>query len=545
MKAAFYFSIREIRRRPRHFLAQTIVSAAILTTIIMMLMYMNANWRDDVMPEKSTNYHFTLQGLTESEKNYVRSKQYVLACYDVERYISYGESADDTINVRIIWSENNNASVYARELFDELDLWSREPYERYYQSKLKSSINDLKKTYKTTDEYYLIDSNTTLLKRAETLAKNQVVQSKKVRNISYCRSVMNNYIMQPQFFMLVNLIALFLGGVMMILHFENYRALMPEYGALRSFGLKSKQLFYINGFHSIMSSLAAIPIGSITAFIAIQIYLVLNKDILADDSIYFKLTQNIPISVILAMSLVSAAVSLLGAMLVCFYYRNRSTMQLLKREGSVQVSFVAKTSPRFERAKNANIYSSLQLRRTKVTFILMTAIIAIMLPLPVSFLAKSGEILFNSDGFDKATLAKGLYYLFQALILFITSVIVIYVAARSYIDDRHGELAILTSLGMNKKQINRTVYPSCIWQIVATTVPAVALIFYITDEMTYMPTSSPDRVRGLHVIEFIKIFSTDVLGIILIIAPAILFGAVFSLIRFRRRSVIESIRENE
>lgn len=545
MKAAFYFAISELRRRPRHFFAQTIVSAAILTTLVMMLLYMNTNWRNQVMPEKPQNYHFTVKGLTEYEKKQIRAKPYVLVCYDVERYISSNETVNDTLRVRVIWSENNNAIKYAWEIFDELELWEREVYKGSYNSTLQSVIYELKKTYFTDNEYFLIDSNTTLRSRAEAIAKQRFVSSKTVRNSSYCNSIMNSYTMQPGFLMLTSLIALFLGGVIMILQSENYRALMPEYGSLRSFGLKKIQLFYINAIQTIAASIAAIPIGSVAAVITVKIYLLVNKDILTDDSIYFKLTENIPISVILVMSLILLIVSVLGSILVCRYYRDRSTMQLLKREGSVQVSFVAKTSPRFERARAIGIYSSLQIRRTRTAFILLTAIIAIMMPLPTSFMMQAGKVLFNSDEISNADTAMGMYFLFQSIILFITSVVVIYIAARSRAEDRHGELAILRSLGTNKKQLRRVVYPSVVWQTLITIIPAFAIYSYLTDELTYYPTSNPNRMRHLSLIEFSKIFSSNALGIVLLVAPPLLLGTALSLLRFHRHSVIESIRENE
>lgn len=545
MKASFYFAMREIRRRPRHFIAQTIVSAAILTTLIMMLMQMNAEWRNDVMPERPDNYHFTLKGLTESEKRIVRSKPWVMVCYDVTRYVSNGETVDDTLNVRLVWSENLNSTSRAWELFDEFNLWEREIYKASYQRELKDRIEILFSNHITTDLNYPVDKGETLLQRATSIAQHNFLRSNKVKNNSYCQKVIDSYIIRPEFFILSNMLALFLGGVMMILQSESYRALMPEYGTLRSFGLRREQLFFINGIESLASSIAAIPLGAAVSLAAVQIYMSLNRDVLADDSIYLKLTENIPISVILIMSLMLAVVSLAGSMLVCYYYRKRSTMELLKKEGSVQVSFVAKTSPRFEKAKSARIYSSLQIRRTKLSFILMTAIIVIMMPLPLNLMQLAFTMLFRSDSLTPAIKAEFYYYLFQAVILFLTSVIVIYVASRSRADERHGEFAVLRSLGMNRKWIRKTAFPAVICQIALTVIPAVLLYLRVTDATVYSSTSAANRFRHIDPVEFAKIFTSDALGIILLIAPAMLLGMAFSLVRFNRRSIVESIRENE
>lgn len=220
-------------------------------------------------------------------------------------------------------------------------------------------------------------------------------------------------------------------------------------------------------------------------------------------------------------------------------------MELLKREGSVQVSFVAKTSPRFEKAKSASVYSSLQIRRTRMSFLLTVAVIAIMLPLPLYLVMSAAETLFIGDSLSRAEFAKGMYYIYQAVVMFVTSVTVIYVAARSKNDERHGEFAILRSLGMNKEMIRRTAFPAALWQIAITVIPTVMLFGFITDQSTYASTSAVGRFRPLTLVEFLKTFGAEMLGVILLIAPPMLLAMAFSLLRFNRRSVIESIREIE
>ncbi len=544
MKAAFYFAMREIRRRPRHFLATTIVSAAILMTLIMNVMQMSAEWRNDVMPEKPSNYHFTVKGLTEDEKRWIRSQPWVQVCYDVERYINKGQKVNDTLNVRVIMSENNRALRYAREVFDKFDLWSSPDYASRYQSYVDDNIGNLKYSYKTDNLNFPVDRGETLLDRARSMAKGSLI-SLNIRNKSYCDKVTNSYIIRPEFFVLSNMLACFLGGVMMILQSENYRSLMPEYGTLRSFGLRKEQLFFINGFESLASSLAAIPLGAVISVIVVEIYLRVNKDALANDSVYLKITENVPISIILIMSLLLTVTSLIGTLLVCLYYRKRSTMELLKKEGSVQVSFVAKTSPRFEKAKSPRIYSSLQIRRTRMSFFLLALIIAIMMPLPLNLMGTAFFTLFRGDTLSPETIAELYYYIFQAVVMFITSIIVIYVAARARTDDRHGEFAILRAIGMNKAMIRKTAFRSVIWQIMITVIPAVAFFAYVTDQTLFMSSSAVRDPRNLTMGKFLGNFSANALGIILLIAPAMLLATAFSLIRFNRRSIIESIRENE
>lgn len=545
MKASFFFAMREIRRRPRHFLATTVVSAAILMTLILNVMQMSAEWRNDVMPEAPLNYHFTVKGITDEQKRWIRSQPWVQVCYDVERYENGGQTVDDTLHVRVIWSENNRAIKHARDVFEELDLWESPIYAAKYNSFVNENIRNLKYSYRTDSLNYPVSRGETLLYRAQSMAKTSLVQSDRVKNRTYCNKIMNSYIMRPEFFVLSNLLACFLGGVMMILQSENYRSLMPEYGTLRSYGLRKEQIFFINGFESLASSIAAIPLGGIVSVVAVEVYLSLNKNILADDSVFLKITESVPISVILIMSLILAVVALLGTMLVCWYYRNRSTMQLLKKEGSVQVSFVAKTSPRFEKAKSARIYSSLQIKRTRMSFFLLVAIIAIMMPLPLNLLRVAFLPVFNGDGMSPETHAEVYYYIFQAIVMFVTSVIVIYVAARSRADDRHGEFAVLRSLGMNKPMIRKTAFPAVIWQIAITVIPAVGLFAYLTDQSLYSSSSAVHSVRRLTMTEFVGNFASDSLGVILLIAPPMLLGMAFSLLRFNRRSIIESIRENE
>ncbi len=543
MKVSFFFSLREIRRRPRGFLALVAVSAALLTTLIMMLLYLNADWRNDVMPLKESNYHFYIQDLDESEKGWINAQPWCLKVYNEMRYDSEGTLKQNTLRVRVIWSENINALKYAREVFDRFDLWTSPTYVKRYNSYYESKLALIRKEYLGLPEDTMLPHGMTIRQEAENQAKNKLL-TEDVRNDRYMRAVINTYIIRPEFFTLLTVFALFLSGAMVILISERYRVRMAEFGALRSIGLKKRQLWYINGIDNIISSIVSIPIGIALAAGVVKLYSLVFADILADDSVYLKLEENLPIAATAIVAVMMAVASLAGCMLVCYLFRERTVMELLKKEGSVRVSWVAKTSPRFEKAKSSAIYETLASRRTKLTFILATAIIVIMMPLPLAYLIRSVETLTTASG-DTSKLAEGIYYIFQAGVLFVTSMLVTYISSRSSTERRHGEFGILRSLGMNKRAIRRTAFRRAIKQIAFTCVPAVLLFMKVSDTTSYSRTSSINRELDVNIPEFLAKVASESAGVALLITPPILLGVALSLLRFGRRSVIESIRDNE
>ena len=62
---------------------------------------------------------------------------------------------------------------------------------------------------------------------------------------------------------------------MMILITEYYKRLMPEFGTLRSLGMKNRYITVINCTINILSSLAAIPLGSLVSLGAVKLYTLL------------------------------------------------------------------------------------------------------------------------------------------------------------------------------------------------------------------------------------------------------------------------------
>ncbi|MCI8388309.1 MAG: ABC transporter permease [Clostridiales bacterium] len=530
MKVSFFYALSEIRRRPKRFIAMVAVAASVLTILIMMLLSLDADWRAQVMPDNEDNYHFSIYDLRESEKEYIKRQPWVQAWYDKYHYDKYGNVTYNYFCVRVTWDEVLRMTRHAYDIFDEFDIWSRKNYADNYERLYAYYLKMIQNEWAGAPESTLLPTGYTIGWHAANSAKIDLLMDR-VKNRSFCSLTVNSYIIRPEFLLMMTLFEMFLGSAMMILTAERYKSLLREFGSLRSLGMKKKQIIAINCFDNLLISIASIPVGTIAAILIVKLYSLISRDLLKADSTYRTLLDSIPVPVIVFVSILMTIVSLIGCLLVCYFNRNRDIMDMLRGADDYKVSFVAKTSTRFERAKSSSIYSRLHLSRTRISFILSVAVMVIMLPLPYYYIMQS--VFSTLPGSTQEMLAEGYYYIFQAVIIFITSMIVIYISTRSNADDRHHELGIMRSLGMKKRTVRSMVFTPLIVQILLI-VPLSVLIFSELNSVTYtVPGTEPPEIG---------VIITAALALFMLVIPPIVLGGALSLHTFNRRSIMDGIR---
>lgn len=535
MKPAIFYALREIRRRPFRFIALVAVAAAIFTILIMMLLYLNAAWRASVLPDNEENYHFYIKNPTDEIRLYIYRQPWVQASYDISYPAPDGGTAYSELRVRVVWADLYRATAHSWEVFDEFDLWNSPDYAQSYQSVYEDKLRSVQREWLGLPVDTRLDTGLTIAETAEELAKHQFLMSSQVKNISFSRLCINTYVIRPEFLALMILFSLYFAAAMMILITEYYKRLMPEFGTLRSLGMKNRYITVINCTINILSSLAAIPLGSLVSLGAVKLYTLLLGSKLDGESEYLTLLDSIPLSVIIIVAALMTLSSFAGCVAICRIYGRRGVMELISQSGEYKVSFVAKTSRRFERARGCMIYSRLHLFRTRVSFLLEVLIIVMLMPLPLYYLAVSAESLTTTTA-GSPEFYEGCYFLFQAAVLFITSMTVIYVSARSRTDERHSELGILRSLGLTMRRLRALILPESIVQIILTAVPSVLLFVRISGISDYSFTPKeflPSLIRFLY----------ETAGVIILITPPLLCGLLLSLRRFTHRSEIENIRD--
>lgn len=147
MKTSFWYAIRELRRRPRQFLSLTAVSAAVMTVLMLMILWMNATWRAEVLPLNQSNTHMHFYNLTESEKDYIRQLDYVQTTYDEYDFEMAEFSNPAYLNcfrVRLTWEHNADAPTIAVQLMKKLNLYTREPYVKKYEHEYNRLVDEYK-----------------------------------------------------------------------------------------------------------------------------------------------------------------------------------------------------------------------------------------------------------------------------------------------------------------------------------------------------------------------------------------------------------------
>ncbi len=536
MKVSFYFAFHELRRRLRRTLSMLLVSAAILTALNMLLFYFDASWRAEVMPEKETNYHFDVREPTTAERAHIISQPWVQAYYDVDVENHFGEFQYYELRVRVDWDNVLRSNALARDIFDQFDLYHSEQYIESYeriQELVRSSMTSSWKPWETsrggmTFDQWLVHNTKESFIRIE------------VQNASFCRLTVDSYIIRPEFAMYMQLFACFLGSTMAILFSEQYRQNLSQFGTMRAFGMKKRQIVFINCIETFLINLFAVPVSWIVTGIVTTLYNLCTKK-LNDGTVYLNLGETLPFGAMIVVALMMVSVSVLGCLAVCMLYNNRTIMELLRGIEKNSVSFVSKTSPRFEKAQNLAIYDRLYLTRTRVSFALNTLVLALMLPLPLWYFTLCLTMIGQNLSGGEWLIA--IYHIVQAVLLFATSITVTFVAVRQSADSRSHEFAILRAVGCKKQSIRRRATVQA--AIKASITAILAAIFFLIMSDTRPHISSMPTGDAVSIFVILSQIAIAVLGGAVLILPPTFGGIARSLRRFFKRSTIVNLLEFE
>ncbi len=533
MKSAFHYALCELKRRPRHTVSMIAASSAVLFAIILMMLWLHASWRESVLPENEHNYHFSLIGLTDDEILYIQKQPWVRVTY---LYIPPPTmNARESLRVRVNDDEVLNVGKRIFDLCDRFGLWSRETaYARSFDMYRQEALNKVKIGALAKD---FRQSGKSIEQYASDMAK-VTLYDQNIANIGYISNTINGFYFTPGFFAQMSLFSVFMAGVMTVLTTESCRRRKPEFGCLRSLGMTRRQIVELNCFENLITTAASVPAAYLFTVLVVKLYGLLTRS-LPTDGLYMTLTDEIPTAPILVVSLILVVMSNVGCLLVCLFERNADVEGLLRGEGQFEVSFVEKTSPRFERAKNADLYGVFTITRAKKSFFLGALIIAVMLPLPLwycTFLPTVIQITQNA-------LPVLIYFFIQELALLVTALTVIFVSTRSGADARSRELATLRSLGFTKRKTRMLLLAYYAAQSAITVAAAVFLFVELSG--TSLNISSCPEPSPFTPGETIRKWCIDGLFIAAFLVPSVFGGMAASLRRFFRRSIIENIRETE
>ena len=108
-----------------------------MTVMILVILWNEAEWRAEVMPDHAENYHLSFYNLSNADKDYIRRQEWVQATYDI-----YQNTKDpllsNTFRIRVGWDYMTEAVALARKIMLERGLFDREPYATWYQREYES-----------------------------------------------------------------------------------------------------------------------------------------------------------------------------------------------------------------------------------------------------------------------------------------------------------------------------------------------------------------------------------------------------------------------
>lgn len=538
MKLSFWYVLRSVRRRPKRYITLAAVSASVMLVMILVILWSEAEWRAKVMPDNENNYHFAFYNLTEADKEYIRRQDWVQATYDIyynEEYMP--EPWNNHFRVRVTWDHVSDALSLARQVMVQLNLFEKEPYVRSYSREKEAQIEAIKAKWMGAEEKNGMTAEEVGIRNA----RSNILRTQ-VKNRDFLRLTQDSYTMQPSFFFKMAMMALFLGGATTILMLETYRDDFREYGTLRAIGFTKGHIFYVNLLYTGCVSLAAIPLAIGTAYAAIQIYYRLiapYRDSI--ENLYFTISDNVPISTLLLCSFVLLLSALLGTLVVCWIYRTKSILSLLREQGTFVVSFVSKTSRTFVNSAHIHAYNKLYLIRARNSLIRYAVIIAVMMPFPMFYLQTGVLLLYDLS--TPEAIVQAIYNAFQIVTILITTLCVTCAASRLSIRTRTRELAVFRALGASHQDIRRVTYPVAACQGCVILIAALMLNLILSSITTTTYIDSREGAIQLNEL-FINIATYSASAIVFVL-PSVFSGILMFLPGFFRRPIISSLRNSE
>ncbi len=537
MKVSLWYVLREFRRRPRRWLSLSLVSAAVMTVMILMVLWMEAEWRADVMPDHEDNYHFSFYNLSEADKTYIRRQDWVQATYDLYADVR-SEAYTNEFRVRVTWEHTANAVSLARQVMLQRGLFEREPYAAAYQREYERQYQEFLNKWMGMPE-----RNGITVEEASAINTRSYILRSKVNNTSFLMKTQNSYTMQPSFFAFMFMLALFLGAATTILTLETYRSSFCDFGTLRALGMNRMHIFFVNLLESLGVALAAIPAAILLSIGGVQLYYLLSAPYAESaGEVYFTIAHYVPIPTLAVICLYLIGAALLGTLLVCWIYRTKPILSLLRSIGTFTVSFVSKTSSFFEYSRGVGGYSRLYGIRARASLLRFTAVIAIMLPLPMYYMIAAVGLIGTMD--SPAAIVQGIYILFQAAAILITALCVTWSASRMAARSRMTELGIFRALGADRTAVRRITYPIAAAQSMLMLVLALGVNLFING--FFSTGNYIDSTAGaVSAAELILQALLYMISAAVFVLPSTYGGLLTFLHSFFRRSIIESIREYE
>lgn len=534
-RVSLFYALRDIRRRPVRFLSLSAIVCAALVSLTLLLLFMEAQWRADVMPDREENYHFTLDNLSEKEAAYAESLPWVQAAY---RSVSPTNEDRICLRIRSDWEHCTESGELVRELIRKIGLFRREPYAAMYDTVYDGAMAKFHAYwYGATEANGLTDT-----RFAETQAYTHLIDHK-VTNQVFMQKTVNSYVIQRDFFTLILMFCAFTAAAFTILIENDYRRSFEDFGCLRALGFTNGHLLCIHLIRSFFIYISALPGTFLVSAGFLALFRRMTAASITEETAYLMdVTAHLPIPLMLILFSLMLGAVLLGTGAVCFLHRREEIMSLLRGVQRMQISFVAETSEAFAESDSIREYGRLYLRRSRRSMLYTVIVTSLVMPLPFHLFSSLIELLPAAG--TQEVYPVFLYTLLQTLAVFITTLCITVTAARSAVSMRARELGILRSLGADRDCIRTLIYPAAWIQSLYITICSLFMIIWthIVSRNHFDFDVKAEAGSGARLINTLL---SDIFGSALFVIPATFLGTVLFLRYFFRTPILTSMNDKE
>ena len=349
---ALRYAVKEIKKRPLDFLPILLSALGVFILIFNMIIYFESQRVTNISYYR-LDFEIKLYEMPHNSIAYIESLPYVKSVKSVTDEIN-----SNTLYIAFNPPHNESANAIFKafdRLIDDINLRQYPYYQTWERDIGGFNRNTFKMPYNRWFNAFYIDA------------------------------LLENPMFSPPMLVLMFTSSILMSAVMILVFSLKLKKNINEYAMLRSLGMTTFDIMKINMFQGMGILLLSTPIAFVTSAVTMKLVCEASHNLYPEVRDNTPLIYNLPVQYIIIAVLIITAVSSVSLLLVCKLYNRKTIVGLISGAELLKISFVEKSSDKFEKARDFSHYGKLYRKRTRKSLLSTNIAYVAMLIFPLIF----------------------------------------------------------------------------------------------------------------------------------------------------------------
>lgn len=354
MDFALKYALKEIKKRPLEFLPILLTSFGVLILLFNLIIYNESRRVTDIAYYK-LDFEIKLYEMPKESIARVEALEYVKKVKAAEKK---GAADSYTLYIELTPQYNKDVfKIYAAfdKLIADINLW-RYPY--YEEAGYKEYYEEFGIKDMMFDQWF---------------------------NERYIQALIYDPVISPAMLTIISAGAVLMAAVMTLVFSLKLKKSISEYAMLRALGMTSFDIMKINMFQGIGIMLLCVPPAFAASAGVMKAVCEASQNLFPELKDNTALTYIVPVKYMFTAALVLALVSGIALILAVRMYNKKTVVELINGAGQIKISFVEKSSDKFERAEDFSYYGRIYGKRTRKSNVTTNILYVGMMIFPLIF----------------------------------------------------------------------------------------------------------------------------------------------------------------